>query len=91
MITLYASATFGVLPASLKSNPTWTADSFTYVTLRPGADGSFCDVIAKGTPGVVNITCTAQGLTTLSFTTNITVTDDYANQLLVTAGPPLPQ
>lgn len=90
-ITLYAAATIGVLPAPTANNPVWTADSFTYVTLRPAADGSYCDVYANGTLGTTNITVTVTGQSVLSFTTNITVTTDLASQLTVTASAALPQ
>lgn len=91
-MTLFAQPTLGNVAAPLVSNPVWTRDAPLLATLVPSADGSSCDVIATGTAlGVVNVTCTALGQTSMSFVVQITIITDFANALAVTVGATVPQ
>ena len=90
-VTLFANPTLTGQVAPLVSNPVWSLDNGALATLVPAANGSTCDVVAKGPVGVVTVTCTALGQTLLTFLAQITIITDYADTLTLTTSVPVPQ
>lgn len=87
-ITLTAQLKRGSKTIEPVTVPTWTIDNPTLATLVPTEDGINCRVSANGSPGVANVTCSAQGTTVLSFVTEITIVSDLPDTLVVSASNP---
>jgi len=68
--------------------PSWSIDNPTLAILTPTEDGLSCQVTASGYPGVVIVTCSAQGATALHFTTQITIVSVAPDTLLVSSSNP---
>lgn len=90
-VTVFAEPVLDNLEAPLVSTPIWSQDTNSYSTILPSTDGLSCVVTANGVVGVVNVTCTALGQTSLSGVVQISIITDYANALVLSTSVPVPQ